>query len=435
MKKLISILLVICMCATIGINFISCDTENTQDEGTTTDNKVNNSEETTTKGPSSEEKTTDESTSEDTTTEDTTHTQLTENEWYALADPALYTNFTVIATQVDKYFKTVSETRVVDGYVYVSYTLYDWNSDKTYTNSGKNSIENVEKATLLPDMKDFSKIEYDAANGVYKYIEPIEVIDNSNPDNPLTITFTKYEWTINDGRIHKIYSEFWYLDSHDGRIEASQTAEYLNYGTTVAPNMPDNPSNPGGSVEPSITEEIWEEAFSLDASYLQVNANAYMGESLIMRAASNRAQDVIQIIDCDFGGNRMAIDYMEKVDGGWYYYNDCTESIDIDAERVYKKWFQTPEDCHGDDEFENTKNSPKNMISMFADKFDSFSYNEDKGGYFASSIDSTYNNVLVIFEGEKLQKITYSEDEYVYEFEFAFGEFNIFLPEATEVER
>ncbi len=321
------------------------DTKKNKGESKTTEKSTDDSED-------------EENTTEDATTEGTTDAPLTETEWYALADPTLYTNFTIITTQIDKYFKTVAETKVVDGYVYVFYTLYDWNSDNTSTNSGKNSIDNVQKETLLPDMKDFGKIKYDAARGVYYYTEPIEVIDNSNPNDPRTITFTKYEWTVKDGRIHKIYNEFWYIDSHDGRIDATQTSEYFNYGTTVAPDMPDVPGDPDNpdidSTAPSITEEVWIEAFALDVDYLQVSMELYNGDICVAQAASNRARDVMQIVDSDF--ERMAIDYMLKINGGWYYYNDETESPDFYAERVYKKWFLTPEDCHGDDEFENTKN-------------------------------------------------------------------------------
>ena len=450
MKKLISLLLVVFMCFSAMTTFVACDTEEAN-EGSTTNNvetpteaptKAPENEETTTKEAVSEENTTEETTTEETTTEEatteeTTDASLTETEWYALADPTLYTNFTIITTQIDKYFKTVAETKVVDGYVYVFYTLYDWNSDKTSTNSGKNSIDNVQKEALLPDMKDFGKIKYDAARDVYYYTEPIEVIDNSNPNDPRTITFSKYEWTVKDGRIHKIYNEFWYIDSHDGRIDATQTSEYFNYGTTVAPDMPDGPGDPDNpdsdSTAPSITEEAWIEAFALDVDYLQVSMELYNGDICVAQAASNRARDVIQTVDCDF--ERMAIDYMLKINGGWYYYNDETESPDFNAERDYKKWFLTPEDCHGDDEFENTKNSPRDMISVFADKFDAFLYSEDKGGYFAPSIYNSYTDVLVIFDGTNIQQITYTVDEYKYVIEFSYEEFAIFLPDATEVKR
>ena len=453
MKKLISILLVLCMCAS-ALALASCDLEDESTEDTTTKAEettkeekttkadASDDEETTTKDSATEENTTEESTTEETTTEETTTEEtttestvsikLTEEEWYALANLELYTNFTIITTQIDNFYKTVSTTKIVDGHVFLSYTTYDQSTGATNTNSGDASLEHVDKTTLTPDLKDYSKIEYDAERGVYYYTEPIEITDVSNPNSPLTITYTKYEWTLKDGKIHTIYNEFWYTDAYYGKITATQTAEYKDYGTTVAPYNPaDKPTPP--EVKNEITAEEWENAFALDVDYLQVSMELYNGDICVAQAASNRARDVIQIVDSDF--ERMAIDYMLKINGGWYYYNDETESPDFNAERDYKKWFLTPEDCHGDDEFENTKNSPRDMISVFADKFDTFSYSEDKGGYFAPSVYNSYTNVLVIFEETNIQQITYTVDEYKYVIEFSYEEFAIFLPDATEVER
>ena len=455
MKKLISLLLVVFMCLSAIMAFVACDTEEAN-EGSTTNKvetpteaptKAPENEETTSKEAASEENTTEETTTEETTTEEATteetttvapeSVKLTEEEWYALANLELYTNFTIITTQIDNFYKTVSTTKVVDGHVFVSYTTYNQSTGETNTNSGDASLEHVDKTTLTPDLKDYSKIEYDAERGVYYYTEPIEITDVSNPNSPLTITYTKYEWTVKDGRIHKIYNEFWYMDSYYGKISATQTSEYFNYGTTVAPDMPDVPGDPDNpdndSTAPSITEEVWIEAFALDVDYLQVSMELYNGDICVAQAASNRARDVMQIVDSNF--ERMAIDYMLKINDGWYYYNDETESPDFYAERVYKKWFLTPEDCHGDDEFENTKNSPRDMISVFADKFDAFSYNEDKGGYFAPSVYNSFADVLVIFDRTNIQQITYTVDEYKYVIEFSYEEFAIFLPDATEVER
>lgn len=440
MKRILSLLIAIFMCISAMTTFVACDTEEANEDSTT--NKLETPTEAPTKAPENEETTTKEAVSEENTTEETTTEEattegvrkLTEEEWYALANPELYMNHTVCTTQIDRFFKTVSIMKLVDEYMYISYTTYDQNTGKSNTNTGDAPLSHLNETVIVPDLKDYTKIEYDAARGVYYYTEPLEITDISNPESPLTITYTTYEWTIKDGRIHKIYNEFWYMDNYYGKIEATQTSEYYDYGTTVAPWTPNNPSNPSNpSTAPSITEEVWIEAFALDVDYLQVSMELYNGDICVAQAASNRARDVIQIVDCDF--ERMAIDYMVKINGGWYYYNDETESPDFNAERVYKKWFLTPEDCHGDDEFENTKNSPRDMISVFADKFDAFLYSEDKGGYFAPSVYNSYTDVLVIFDGTNIQQITYTVDEYKYVIEFSYEEFAIFLPDATEVER
>lgn len=448
MKKLISLLLVIFMCFSAIMTFVACDTEEAN-EGNTTNKvetpteaptKVPENEETTAKEAVSEENTTEEATTEEATSEETTTEEattesvrkLTQEEWYALANPELYMNHTIRTTQIDRFFKTVAITKLVDEHVYIEYTTFNHNSGESGYDRGDASLSHIDKTTIIPDLKDYTKIEYDATRGVYYYIEPFEIVDISNPEYPMTITYTKYEWTIKDGRIHMIYNEFWYMDNSFGKIEASQTVEYYDYGTTIAPWEPKHPENPGGSPAIEMTEEIWLEAFALDVDYLQVSMRLYENGNEIYFAASNRAQDIIQIVDSDF--SRMAIDYMVKVDGGWYFYNDETESPDFNADRVYYKWLKTPADCHGDDEFEQTKNSPRDMISVFANKFDAFSYSDDKGGYYASSIEN-YTNVVIIFENNKIVQISYGDEEQKIVFEFAYDEFSIFLPDATEVDR
>ena len=129
---------------------------------------------------------------------------------------------------------------------------------------------------------------------------------------------------------------------------------------------------------------------------------------------------------------------MEKVSGGWYYYNDITEANNINASRKYEKWYLTPEDCHGDDEFEMTRNSPKYMIAAFKDAFNSFSYDNAKGGYFASAItleNAEYTNITVIFDKNKLEKVVYTRYGETYELTFSYDSTPITLPEATEVEK
>ena len=192
--------------------------EPTKKEEKTTKADASEDEETTTKDSATEENTTEESTTEESTTEENTTestvgVKLTEEEWYALANLELYSNFTIITTQIDNFYNTVSETKVVDGHVFLSYTTYNQSTGATNTNSGDASLEHVDKTTLTPDLKDYSKIEYDAERGVYYYTEPIEITDVSNPNSPLTITYTKYEWTLKDGKIHTIYHEFWYTDA------------------------------------------------------------------------------------------------------------------------------------------------------------------------------------------------------------------------------
>ena len=186
------------------------------------------------------------------------------------------------------------------------------------------------------------------------------------------------------------------------------------------------------TVKETVTKEEWETAFAFDCAFLQRKMNGYEDSTHIVYAESNIAYTKIKMIEYYPDDQIMAIDYMEKVDGGWYCYNDETQSGDIDAVREYTKQYQTPEDCHGDDEFESTKNAPKNSVSQFAECFEQFKYDDDKNAYVADSIDSEYSNITISFNQGKIHKVCYTDKWYTYEIEFNYDEIEIVLPEVTE---
>jgi hypothetical protein len=136
----------------------------------------------------------------------------------------------------------------------------------------------------------------------------------------------------------------------------------------------------------------------------------------------------IQMIEKDVDGS-YAIDYMEKVEGGHYYYNDKTESSDLNATREYEKKFVTLADTHGDDEFEDTKNGPLDLMEPFAELYDSFNYDEAKGCYTVEIVEDgqTISAVAYLIDG-KLVNLTYSIGQYTYNVEMSYDNVSITLP-------
>ena len=152
----------------------------------------------------------------------------------ALANIDNYKNYTVTTTQIDIFFKSVSTTKIVDGYAYVSGTINDLETDEVVGNqNGSMKLTDAYYKSLLPIVNNYDKVEYDRENDVYRYTEDFQV--SMDEDGSLMLTYTEFEWTLKDGKIWKTQSKAWYMDDTSGRVDLSLTQEYTNYGTTVAP--------------------------------------------------------------------------------------------------------------------------------------------------------------------------------------------------------
>ncbi|MBQ2736879.1 MAG: hypothetical protein IJF26_05560 [Clostridia bacterium] len=159
---------------------------------------------------------------------------VSKEEWDALANIDNYKNYTVTTTQIDIFFKSVSTTKIVDGYAYVSGTIYDLETNEVVGNqNGSMKLTDAYYKSLLPIVNNYDKVEYDRENDVYRYTEDFQV--SMDEDGSLMLTYTEFEWTLKDGKIWKTQSKAWYMDDTSGRVDLSLTQEYTNYGTTVAP--------------------------------------------------------------------------------------------------------------------------------------------------------------------------------------------------------
>ena len=104
----------------------------------------------------------------------------------------------------------------------------------------------------------------------------------------------------------------------------------------------------------TVTEDEWKTAMDFSAESYECTAT--------MTASSGYSANMYikvladKIMQIERAADRMAVDYMEKAEGGYYYYNDETEALDENAERVYTRRFVSLEDTHGEDEFESNKN-------------------------------------------------------------------------------
>ena len=168
-------------------------------------------------------------------------TGITQVQWEDLTNPELFNNVTIITEQVDMYFRSVSEVRIVDDYFYLQGANYDLGTGALVGSQPwiKRNLADIMNSsmsnTVLPDLKNYEKIEYDSEKDLYCYTETFEITDVSVPDNPLTFTYTKWECTLKDGKVWKINSECWYIDDTDGRVDVAFSTEYKDYNTTVAP--------------------------------------------------------------------------------------------------------------------------------------------------------------------------------------------------------
>ena len=179
---------------------------------------------------------------------------------------------------------------------------------------------------------------------------------------------------------------------------------------------------------PTITEDEWAAAFDITDSVFQCDMSLYYNDSLISNIKMDVNANKIKYIEKTAMGI-LAIDYLEKVDGGHYYYNDETESMDINAQREYTKRFVSLEDTEGEDEFESTKGGPKYVVGFLAEKFDSFSYNVGGGYYYAESIDGEYFNVIVYINDGKLISVCFSDGDSTITTTMSYENIDVVLPQ------
>ncbi|MBQ8394923.1 MAG: hypothetical protein IJX49_05055 [Clostridia bacterium] len=210
MKKLVCLLLAIGM---MGAAFAACEKE---------------------VAPENSSPVSSSSPTESSSPEETPITVLTKEEWEALENVELYENVTVITTQIDSYFKTVAETRVVDGYIYGKSAQYNVSTDEIEGSQPWYKMQIVsEDMMFAPILEDYEKIAYNDDKGVYYYTEE-KVTDMQGKE----WHYTTMEWRISGGKIAEIYFEFWYMDDVNGeqiKVTGSSHSEHLLYGTTVAP--------------------------------------------------------------------------------------------------------------------------------------------------------------------------------------------------------
>ena len=151
---------------------------------------------------------------------------MTKAEWEALSNPEIYTNFTLKSVQVDNYFTTETIFMVAEGELYLSTTFYNPETNESSTDTTRRTLTDEMKASLLPALPTYEFVEYDPASDVYCLKEAITAG---------MFNYTVMKITVKDGKIAAIYSEMFYEDSRDGRIDVVITNEYTNYGTTVLP--------------------------------------------------------------------------------------------------------------------------------------------------------------------------------------------------------
>jgi hypothetical protein len=157
---------------------------------------------------------------------------VTKAEWDALFNPELYRNVTCKTTQIDNFYKTENISIIADGYIYISTTFY--NSE---TNQPSESTSHTVKLTdemysaSVPTAFNYEDFEYDQENDVYILTKKI----NTNM-GPHIAEYTKIIITLKDGKIWKQNFELSYNSSENGeKIDVTIYAEYSNYGTSVIP--------------------------------------------------------------------------------------------------------------------------------------------------------------------------------------------------------
>ncbi len=177
-----------------------------------------------------------------------------------------------------------------------------------------------------------------------------------------------------------------------------------------------------------LTAEAWATAFTFNGSVYEVRCHMYEDSALLFYAEQQSNGDRIRVMEQSPNGGPIAIDYMENGENGHYYYNDETESADINAVRTYTKRFVSFEDTHGEDEFADTQDMLKNLLEPFIECFDSFTYDDAQRCYVASSVNDQYSNVSVVILNGKVLALTFSRGSYTYAYEFGYENIAVTLP-------
>ena len=202
--------------------------------------------------------------------------------------------------------------------------------------------------------------------------------------------------------------------------EESFAIYYYDYGKTEI-NLP--------PVDNTVTADEWRSALQIGDTPYHVLATVKVEENGYTATMEQKYADgKIMMIESYAGG--FAIDYMERAEGGHWFYNDETEAETVEAERVYTKRFVSFEDTEGEDEFEDTVNGPKRMFLTFVDTFDSFTYDEERGAYFADELlEADLTNITLVFEDGKITFIKYTTEGATYSIEVSFDNVSVTLPE------
>ena len=177
-----------------------------------------------------------------------------------------------------------------------------------------------------------------------------------------------------------------------------------------------------------VTKEEWEAAFAFNYDEYSCKIKyTDIEEDVSMYMEQTVSGNKIKMIE-DVG-TAIAVDYMENAEGGHYYYNDEGEENDINAVRRYTKRFVSFEDTHGEDEFAQTKNGPKGMLSPFVAAYDSMEFDAEKGCYYVAELADGIKNVTVYMLDGKISKIIYDTTYYSYEFTITYDNIEVILPE------
>lgn len=306
------------------------------------------------------------------------------------------------------------EAEVWDREEYAEYTEAVWLSTYNYAAEGL-IIDEV----FLPGSFDYKSFSYDAKNG--KYI--CEELDINYPEGTYYGTMADIEVTFVDGKLCWISYDF--LDKSGEGESLAFEVKISCADEDVKITVPE--FTPLASSDPEISESEWKDLFSLDRNAYQLKVDYKENGEILATMAQDVYGDIIKTVE--MSGGAIAIDYMEKAEGGYYYYNDETESGDINAARTYKKMFRSLEDTHGEDEFESNRTGPENMFKNFDECFSKFTYDSAKGCYFAEVIDEGITNVSVYVVDGNLARLVYNSGATAaYEIDITYEDTPIALP-------
>ena len=184
-----------------------------------------------------------------------------------------------------------------------------------------------------------------------------------------------------------------------------------------------------GGKDATVSSEEWDSALQIgDVPYHLIIKLSTDGYTATME--QKYADGKLMMIESYAGG--FAIDYMEKADGGHYFYNDDTQAETVEADRHYTKRFVSLEDTEGEDEFEDTVNGPKRMFTVFIGSYDSFTYDEVKKCYVAEELFSTLTDVSVTFTDGKMTALSYTESGETFSIEISYDNITVTLPEVNQ---